>query len=765
MLRLSRLSLQWRLGLVVLAGLLLVFAPFVWLGWVMAEESARQMAAERLEVAEVTASFLDEEFAEQREDLQAAAVEAAPVLTDQDSMNRVLSVLLRVSEPFITEALITDASGRVLAAQPPGQTELGSDLSHEDYVNIPLTTHQQYVSGVYAGGRTPRPLAALTAPILAGNAAPVGVVVITLDPTSRPFEVLQRAAAQLGASGHVELFDQNLRLIATNEVGHALGPAEHPTFYRPLMAVHQKAVGLTDPIGDEDPADRGQRHIMAMVPLDAVPWGLGVGGSETAFTALIDRWRWEIVPLGLLMLGTVVLLVWTTQRTVVGPVRALITGVRRIAGGDLTSPVPRLGGGEVRALAEAFDQMRDHLREALEELAVENSRYHGIVESLADAVFTTDLEQRITAFNHAAEVLTGWSAAEAIGRSCCEVMCSDLQALDRCICSAENNQDLRSPVAAKYTLRSRDGRTTAVAVARSPILGRDGDVKAHACVVRDISAEEEVDRLKDEFLSTVSHELRTPLGAIKGYASSLLVEPELLARRNVTRKFLRVILGACQELHELVDDLLDMSKIGAGALTVEPRPVHLRPLAKTAFDRVRLRARSHEVRIDIPTDLPLVLADPRRIEQVLRNLLDNGLKYTPPGGHVTLSAAETGGEVRVSVADDGVGIAPEDRVHLFERFYRGPAGRSGNASGTGLGLAICRGIVEAHGGRIWFDTRRSDEVEDTGSGTIISFTLKAAGASNATNRRLSHRSNGIQESIDQLVTLAGVSEQAGDPAV
>jgi signal transduction histidine kinase len=284
---------------------------------------------------------------------------------------------------------------------------------------------------------------------------------------------------------------------------------------------------------------------------------------------------------------------------------------------------------------------------------------------------------------------------------------------------------------AKYLVRRLDGRALVVALARSSILGRDGALKGHVYVVRDISAEEELDRLKDEFLSTVSHELRTPLGAIKGYATTLLVEPDLLARRHVTRKFLRVIAGASQELNDLVDNLLDMSKIGAGALTVEPRPVHLRPLARTALERVRLRARSHEVRIDVPVSLPPVHADPRRIEQVLHNLLDNALKYTPAGGHVTLSAMAVGEEVTVSVADDGDGIAPEDRVHLFERFYRGPPGRVGSGSGTGLGLAICKGLVEAHGGKIWV------EAPGVGpsSGTTVRFTLKAVLNGNGSFRR------------------------------
>ena len=143
-----------------------------------------------------------------------------------------------------------------------------------------------------------------------------------------------------------------------------LGPCEHPTFYRDLLAQHQSAVGLTDPIGDEDPEDRGQRHIMAFVPLKSAPWGLALGGSETAFTALSARWLSYTLPLAFFVLGVSVLLVWVTRRRAVAPLKGLIARTEAIAAGDLNTPVPAAGDGEVRVLARAFDGMRLQLHKA-----------------------------------------------------------------------------------------------------------------------------------------------------------------------------------------------------------------------------------------------------------------------------------------------------------------------------------------------------------------------------------------------------------------
>ncbi|MBI4494083.1 MAG: PAS domain S-box protein [Chloroflexi bacterium] len=719
------MPLQRKIGLLVLVGLLLMFGLFGLLGALLADDHARQTADERLVIAQLTVSFLDSEIEEQFRQLETAAALAADATDDLGSQQHLLRDLLRQPEPFVTSVFLTDRTGRLRWAEPAELAELGADLSSYPHVRAPLATGARYVSGVHTMGATGNPTAVLAVPVIGPDGVPVGVLGAAIDPNHRALHDLVAAARQLGQTGHAELVDQVGRVIVSSEPSRVLEPGEHPEFYRPLLERRASDVGTTGPIGDEDAAERGQRHVMAFVPLVHAPWGLLLGGSEAEFLALAHRWLWLTAIVGGLSLVIALFLVWVTTRSVARPVQALTTASRRIAAGDLATPVPSLGEGEVRALAEAFDDMRRHLRQALEALAVEKSRYQAIVGSMADAVFTTDAQLRVTAFNPAAEALTGRSAAEVLGRPCLEVVRPvDDQGKTACSdnCPLLRASSAASPTVAKETIRRRDGRAVVVATARSAIHDHSGTLAGVVHVLRDISAEEELSRLKDEFLSTVSHELRTPLSFVKGYASTLLL-PDGPRDEATTRRCLQVIVEASDELQELVDNLLDMSRIGAGALSVEPQPVRLEVLARAAVERARVRAQGHRVQVAVTAGLPLVSADPHRIEQVLYNLLDNAIKYSPEGGRVTIAAEAAAAEVLVSVADEGLGIPPEEMSGLFERFHRGKTARARHIGGSGLGLAICKGIVAAHGGCIWAESPVPGRPPGALPGTVICFTL------------------------------------------
>ena len=234
-------------------------------------------------------------------------------------------------------------------------------------------------------------------------------------------------------------------------------------------------------------------------------------------------------------------------------------------------------------------------------------------------------------------------------------------------------------------------------------------------------ARAEVDRLKDEFVSSVSHELRTPLGYIKGYTTTLLRRDAEWDEEQV-REFLRIIDESSDQLESLVDHLLDMSRISEGRLSVEPEPVALAPIARDVARNANVRTSAHRIKVQVPPDMPLVMADRGRIGQVLGNLVDNAIKYSPEGGPITISAAVTAEQAHVAVRDEGLGI-PEDQLEsVFDRFHRGSSALVRSTRGTGLGLPICRAIVEAHGGRIWAE-RPAD-----GPGSVVHFTLPLAPA-------------------------------------
>ena len=223
----------------------------------------------------------------------------------------------------------------------------------------------------------------------------------------------------------------------------------------------------------------------------------------------------------------------------------------------------------------------------------------------------------------------------------------------------------------------------------------------------------ELDRLKTDFVSMVSHELRTPLGLIKGYAGSLL-QPDLVQDEETRREFLTVIEEETDRLTELVSNLLDMSRIEAGSLRVDPHPTELGRLLEASTARLRVREPDRPLALDIASELPSVLADEQRIAQVLDNLLTNAARYSPPNTQIGLRARAVNGSVEVAVQDHGPGVPEDKREQVFDKFVR----LDDQPGGSGLGLAICRGIVQAHGGRIWVEANRD-------RGSTFAFSLPA----------------------------------------
>ncbi len=227
----------------------------------------------------------------------------------------------------------------------------------------------------------------------------------------------------------------------------------------------------------------------------------------------------------------------------------------------------------------------------------------------------------------------------------------------------------------------------------------------------------EANRLKDEFVSMVSHELRTPLASIKGYARTLLAVDGQWDEET-KQEFVSIISDESDKLADLVENLLEMSRIEAGRVPISPEPILLPRFCKDIVERIAKHHPDMHFKCEMDEKLALAEADPRRVEQVLVNLLQNAAKYSG-GTLVTVDGQYNGGgEVTLSVADDGVGIAPEHLPHLFDKFYRVENDRGGGASGTGLGLAIARKLVDAQGGRIWVESK-------PGKGTTFYFTLPA----------------------------------------
>ncbi len=272
--------------------------------------------------------------------------------------------------------------------------------------------------------------------------------------------------------------------------------------------------------------------------------------------------------------------------------------------------------------------------------------------------------------------------------------------------------------AEEIALRVPDGRSVNLLLNASPIHAEDGRVASFVVTLQDMAPLEEQERLRAEFLAMVSHELRTPLAAVKGSITTLLESAGQLDQAEMAQ-FHRIIRDQSDQMRHLIGDLLDVARIQAGALAVNPEPTELWALVDEAELRFRGEDVGNPLRVELEDDLPLVMADRLRVVQVLSNLLSNAVAYSPEWSTITVSAKREGVHVAVAVADRGRGIPAALMPELFRKFSRGRDATGSGIEGSGLGLAICKGIVEAHGGRI------RAESEGPGLGSRFTFTLPA----------------------------------------
>jgi signal transduction histidine kinase len=263
-----------------------------------------------------------------------------------------------------------------------------------------------------------------------------------------------------------------------------------------------------------------------------------------------------------------------------------------------------------------------------------------------------------------------------------------------------------------------DGQVVAVSLA--PVILHN-ELLGTVSIFRDITHQVEVDRLKSEFVATVSHELRTPMTSIKGYVDIMLQGAAGELNEQQT-KFLEVVKNNTERLNILVNDLLDVSHIEAGRVTLTKQPIDIQDIVERVVENVQRRAMADEkeieFRIELVPDLPLVLADPDQVDKILSNLVDNAYNYTPQDGRVTVTVHTSAEELQIDIQDTGIGIHPDDQERVFERFYRGEDPLVLATAGTGLGLSIVNQMVEMHSGRLWLESSGVP-----GEGSTFSFTL------------------------------------------
>jgi PAS domain S-box-containing protein len=351
----------------------------------------------------------------------------------------------------------------------------------------------------------------------------------------------------------------------------------------------------------------------------------------------------------------------------------------------------------------------------------ERQQFEAIIEQSADGVMIVDGRWRITAFNRAMEQLSGWPREEALGRPCAEVLgIKNAQGVNLCLvdCPLQRRPIGDNPIVEGW-VEGRDGRRRYVQSRYAPQRGPHGELVGAIANVRDVTEQKIEEEMQSTFFSVISHELKTPVSIIKGYAETL-ARPDVTWDAAMIADSLQVIIEESDRLGRQIQDLLDASRLQAGGLRLELSDWGIQGLASQVAERFAPQAGERfTFELRIPPDLPAVHADRERMREVLENLVSNAVKYSPEGGTIRISARVDGDRAVVSVADQGIGIPPDEQRKLFRRFYRVDNRLQRTTQGAGLGLFLARALVEAHGGRIWVDSQ-------PGRGSRFSFTLPLA---------------------------------------
>jgi two-component system phosphate regulon sensor histidine kinase PhoR len=391
-------------------------------------------------------------------------------------------------------------------------------------------------------------------------------------------------------------------------------------------------------------------------------------------------------------------------------IRTLKEFTERASASDFTPLERDHGHDELADLAGALGRTVAGLGHAIRTLTEERNRSSAILGSMVEGVAVVTGEERILYCNWAFEQILELPEGSSQGRTLVEALRqADLVALGRQALSGA--EELTGEVEVG-TVRRRNFSVTAAPVRAA---GANGAV----LVLHDITELRRLERVRRDFVANVSHEFKTPLTAIQGFSETLLSGAlDDLANRN---RFVEIIRDHARRLARLTDDLLKLSRIEAGRLELEIRAVRVAALVNGCVETARLKAEAKkiEIHVDLPENAPAVRGDGAQLGEVLQNLLDNAVQYTPSGGRIDVRARSDGQEVVFTVTDTGIGIPESDLERIFERFYRVDTARSREAGGTGLGLAIARHIVDAHSGRIWVESA-------VGQGSRFHFSVPSA---------------------------------------
>ena len=519
------------------------------------------------------------------------------------------------------------------------------------------------------------------------------------------------AARALGQQiGHrVTLIDPTGKVRGDTEFDRAALPQLENHLMRPEV---QRAIGGGGGaggagIGRDERLSASTNERRLYVAVRGGPPGLAVVRVSTTLAAVDDqvgRVQRAVALAGLAALLAAALVGWLLSREVARPLLQLAGAARAIAAGEPPS-FPQSRAPEVAQHILALRAMHEELDQRFTELRRERAETATLIETMADGVLAADARGGIVTLNTAARRLLGYGPADHLPPL------------------AELFHDKPARELVDAILSGREAEPVDLALDNRALLiaGRALPNGGALLVIRDVTELRRLETVRRDFVANVSHELKTPLTSIAGYAETLATE---VGTGTQSERFAQTILSNARRMQRLVDDLLDLSRIESGGWQPVPEPVDIATVARETWapfaDRARDRRIDFTVTVAPSRNGTTLAADPDALRQILTNLFDNALRYTPPGGRIVVAAGPATGGTLLSVSDNGSGITGQHLPRVFERFYRADPARSRDQGGTGLGLAIVKHLVEAHGG--WVEAHSAP-----GQGTTIRMVFPQPG--------------------------------------
>ncbi len=536
-------------------------------------------------------------------------------------------------------------------------------------------------------------------------------------------------AVKMGTTGYVYVVDDKGNLLTHPDKSYL----SHMRNMKNIPVVHNFLTNLTNNTKTAGPVEELSSEVNepSLTTYNSVPltnWGVIAQVPVSDMLAAINRAGIFSIILFIITLSIISLAGLFISSKIVEPIEELQQGSRLLGQGNFNQQLTIKTGDEIEELANTFNKMAADLAQAFQKqehdknvINAERNKMAVAISSIADAVIGVDFERKIVIFNKAAQIVTGFSAEQVIGKRIDEVfkLYDGNTEIPSATYSPINDSSSEGAVFRKENL----ALTTSVKKAFVHVVAgqiKEGRSVNLSCilVLHDVTQEQELEKMKLDFVSMAAHELRTPLTSIRGYLSIFMKENEGKFS-DEQKMFLDQINIASDQLMALIQNLLNMSKIEQGVFTISKQPTDWIVLVNKTVDTVKISAQEKQIQLTFvePSEpVPSLSVDTMRITEVISNLLSNAINYTPQGGSITVTIEQKDGQVITHVKDTGKGIAQKDIEHLFTKFFRVKKNLEQGTNGTGMGLYISKSIVEMHGGKIWVES-------EEGKGSVFSFSL------------------------------------------